>query len=141
MMVTRSAPFCGLTNPSGPERFRSETHHGDYRTEDAAISSRGAAPAAKLRPVGLEAPIGGAAKPASYVAAGIGRGLTRRVRSPAGRSNNSSIHERRAGLTRDIRPRAYAGTTGTLSLRKARISCSLLFRCALTSSGGVSASH
>ena len=50
MMVTRSAPVCGLTNPSGPERFRSETHHRDYRTEDAAISSRGAAPAAKLRP-------------------------------------------------------------------------------------------
>jgi hypothetical protein len=36
MMVTRSAPVCGLTNPSGPERFRSETHHRDYRTEDAA---------------------------------------------------------------------------------------------------------
>src|SRR6478735_6082203 len=45
MMVTRSAPVCGLTNPSGPERFRFETHHGDYRTEHAAISSRGAAPA------------------------------------------------------------------------------------------------
>ena len=55
MMVTRSAPVCGLTNPSGPERFRSETHHGDYCTEHAAISSRGAAPAAKLRPGGLEA--------------------------------------------------------------------------------------
>ena len=64
MMVTRSAPVCGLTNPSGPERFRSETHHRDYRTEHAAISSRGAV-AAKLRPGGLEALIGGAAKPAS----------------------------------------------------------------------------
>jgi hypothetical protein len=74
MMVTRSAPVCGLTNPSGPERFRSETHHGDYRTEDAAISSRGAAPAAKLRPGGVEALIGGAAKPASYMAGIIGRG-------------------------------------------------------------------
>ena len=52
MMVTRSAPVCGLTNPSGPERFRSETHHRDYRTEHAAISSRSAAPAAKLRPGG-----------------------------------------------------------------------------------------
>jgi hypothetical protein len=52
MMVTRSAPVCGLTNPSGPERFRSETHRSDYRTEDAAISSRGDAPAAKLRPGG-----------------------------------------------------------------------------------------
>jgi hypothetical protein len=61
MMVTRSAPVCGLTNPSGPERFRSETHHGDYRTEHAAISSRVAAPATKLRPGGPEAPIGGAA--------------------------------------------------------------------------------
>jgi hypothetical protein len=50
MMVTQSAPVCGLTNPSGPERFRFETHHGDYRTEHAAISSRGAAAAAKLRP-------------------------------------------------------------------------------------------
>ena len=50
MMVTRSAPVCGLTNPSGPERFRSETHHRDYRTEDAAISSRGDAPAAKSGP-------------------------------------------------------------------------------------------
>ena len=90
MMVTRSAPVCGLTNPSGPERFRSETHRGDYRTEHAAISSRGAAPAVTFPENG---------------------------------------------------PRAYAGTTGTLSLRKARISCSLLFRCALTSSGGVSASH
>jgi len=55
MMVTRSAPVCGLTNPSGPERFRSETHHRDYRTEHAAISSRAAAPVAKLRPGGLEA--------------------------------------------------------------------------------------
>jgi hypothetical protein len=55
MMVTRSAPVYGLTNPSGPERFRSETHHRDYRTEHAAISSRGAAPATKLRPGGLEA--------------------------------------------------------------------------------------
>lgn len=54
MMVTRSAPVCGLTNPSGPERFRSETHHGDYRTEHAAISSRVAAPAAKLRPGGFD---------------------------------------------------------------------------------------
>ena len=60
MMVTRSAPVCGLTNPSGPERFRSEAHHGDYRTEHAAISSRVAAPAT-MRPGGPEAPIGGAA--------------------------------------------------------------------------------
>src|SRR6185503_16980626 len=97
MMVTRSAPVCGLTNPSGPERFRSETHHRDYRTEDAAISSRGAAPAAKLRPGGVEALIGGAAKPASYMAGTIGHGLTRCVRSLAGRSKNSSMHERRAG--------------------------------------------
>ena len=74
MMVTRSAPVCGLTNPSGPERFRSETHHGDYRTEHAAISSRVAAPAAKLRPGGVEALIGGAAKPARYMAGIIGRG-------------------------------------------------------------------
>jgi len=59
MMVARSAPVCGLTDPSGPERFRSEAHHGDYRTEHAAISSRGAAPATKLRPGGLEALIGG----------------------------------------------------------------------------------
>jgi hypothetical protein len=48
MMVTRSAPVCGLTNPSGPERFRSETQHGDYRTEHAAISSRGARPGGEI---------------------------------------------------------------------------------------------
>ena len=59
MMVTRSAPVCGLTNPSGPEQFRSETHHGDYRTEHAAISSRGAARTAKFRLGGLDALIGG----------------------------------------------------------------------------------
>src|SRR3954470_12077355 len=98
-MVTRSAPVCGLTNPCGPERFRSETHHRDYCTEHAAISSRGAAPAVKLRPGGHEALIGGAAKPASGTAGGIERGLTLRVRSPAGHSENSSMHERRAGVT------------------------------------------
>ena len=43
--------------------------------------------------------------------------------------------------TTPIRQQVYAGTTGTFCLRNARNSCSLVFRCALTSLGGVSASH
>lgn len=98
-MVTRSAPVCGLTNPSGPERFRSETHHRDYRTEHAAISSRGAAPATKLRPGGVEALDRRRGETRKLGCRRCWTRLTRRVRSPAGRSNYKSMHERRAGVT------------------------------------------
>ena len=37
--------------------------------------------------------------------------------------------------------KAQAGTTGTLSLRSLAMNCGSLCRCAVTSSGGVSASH
>ena len=53
MMVTRSAPVCGLTNPSG----RAVSIRNTSRrlcTEHAAISSR-APPRRRLRPGGLGA--------------------------------------------------------------------------------------
>jgi hypothetical protein len=40
MMVTRSAPVCGLTILPVPSGFDPKHITGDYRTEDAAISSR-----------------------------------------------------------------------------------------------------
>jgi hypothetical protein len=83
MMVTRSAPVCGLTNPSGPERFRFETHHGDYRTEHAAISSRGTA----RRRNCVRAESAGAAKPASRSQTV----LAAETQSPADRSMLSDV--------------------------------------------------
>jgi hypothetical protein len=55
MMLTRSVPVCGLTNPSGPERFRSENTSRRLSHGTCGNFEPQHRPAAKLRPGGLEA--------------------------------------------------------------------------------------